>query len=152
MQPDFVLGRYPDHYNSYFKVSTEHNGIVPMNNPVCNQRDWNHSQTVVLYIVQSSRNMPGMSGRVLLMSDKGLRPCRTFCPAWFNIRQGLALVLVTHFSKYIIILKIWDIGYWKGFTISIQTEQKDTEIHINIGRKSGEPILKVLLCQLSHEK
>ena len=39
---------------------------------------------------QSSRNMPDMpdmSGRVLLMSGKGLRPCRTFCPAGFNICQ-----------------------------------------------------------------
>ncbi len=36
-------------------------------------------------IQQSSRNMPDMSGRVLLMSGKGLWPCRTFCPAGFNI-------------------------------------------------------------------
>ena len=28
--------------------------------------------------------MPDMSGRLLLMSGRGLRPCRTFCPAGFN--------------------------------------------------------------------
>ncbi len=30
-------------------------------------------------------DMPDMSSRVLLMSSKGLSPCRTFCPAGFNI-------------------------------------------------------------------
>ncbi len=40
--------------------------------------------------VQSSRNMPDMpdmSGRLLLMSGRGLQHCRTFCPAGFNIRK-----------------------------------------------------------------
>ncbi len=33
---------------------------------------------------QWSRNMPDMSGRLLLMSDRELTPCRTFCPARSN--------------------------------------------------------------------
>ena len=28
--------------------------------------------------------MPDMSGRLILMSGRELRPCRTFCPAGFN--------------------------------------------------------------------
>ncbi len=39
------------------------------------------------YMFQWSRNMPDMpdmSGRLLLMSGRELRPCRTFCPAGFT--------------------------------------------------------------------
>ncbi len=36
---------------------------------------------------QSSRNMPDMSGRLLLMSGRGLKHCQTFCTAWFNTRK-----------------------------------------------------------------
>ncbi len=31
--------------------------------------------------------MPDMPGRLLLMSDRGLRHCRTFCPPGFNTRK-----------------------------------------------------------------
>ncbi len=31
--------------------------------------------------------MPDMSGRLLLMSGRELRPCRTFCPAGFNTHR-----------------------------------------------------------------
>ncbi len=36
---------------------------------------------------QSSPNMPDMSGRLLLMSNRELRHCRTFCPAVFNTHK-----------------------------------------------------------------
>ena len=45
---------------------------------------------VLMSILQSSRNMldmPDMSGRLLLMSGRGLRHCRTFCPAGFNTQK-----------------------------------------------------------------
>ncbi len=32
-------------------------------------------------------DMPDMSGRLLLMSGRELRPCRTFCPAGFNTHK-----------------------------------------------------------------
>ncbi len=38
-------------------------------------------------IVQWSRNMPDMSDRLVLMSDRELRPCRTLCPAGFNTHK-----------------------------------------------------------------
>ena len=42
---------------------------------------------VEIKLHQWSRNMPDMSSRLLLMSGRELRPCRTFCPAGFNTHK-----------------------------------------------------------------